>query len=69
MTEAYQQEHATIYGRNVWHYLVCSDIGNIHAVQYEAQSFELTTKLYMDDNHKAEKEFRRLCNGILSGKL
>lgn len=33
---AHELEHANINGRNVWHYMIHSDIGDIHIVQHEA---------------------------------
>ena len=67
--EVYTQEHATIYGRNVWHYLVDTTIGQIHIVQFEAKGFEITTKMYFNRNDLAEREFKRCCNGILNLKI
>lgn len=68
-TEVYTQEHATIYGHNVWHYLADTTIGQIHIVQYEARGMEINTKLFFNRNDLAEKEFRKCCNGLLNGKL
>lgn len=68
MVEPYLQEHATIYGHQVFHYLISSTIGNIHIVQYEQKGFELKEVVIMDDNDKAEKQFKAFCNRLLSGK-
>ena len=64
----YQQEHATIFGRNVWHYLIDTAIGQIHVVQYEGRGTEIVEKIIMNDNDKAEKLFKKFCKDLLSGK-
>lgn len=62
----YQQEHATIYGRNVWHWLIDTAIGQIHVVQYEASyRGEIIEEVIRSNNAKAEKTFKRFCNKIL----
>ena len=68
MNQVYEQEHAKIYGHNVWHYLDCTDIGNIHIVQVEAEGLQIKTDLIYCDNDKAEKLFRKRCRELLSGK-
>lgn len=68
MNQVYEQEHATIYGHNVWHYLDSTDIGNIHIVQVEAEGLQIKTDLIYWDNDKAERLFRKRCKELLSGK-
>ena len=65
----YQQEHATIYGHGVWHYLIDTAIGQIHVVEYEGKGMELQRKIIEYDNSKAEKLFKRICTDILNGKV
>ena len=63
----YQQEHAVIYGRNVWHWLVDTAIGQIHIVQYEVSyRGEIIEEVIRNNNTKAEKAFKRFCNKILN---
>ena len=63
----YQQERATIYGRNVWHYLIDTAIGQIHIVQYEASyRGEIIEEVIRNNNTKAEKAFKKFCNKILN---
>ena len=64
----YQQEHATIYGRNVWHYLIDTAIGQIHVVQFEKRGSKIYEKLIFNDNDKAEKVFKTFCKDLLDGK-
>ena len=68
IAECYQQEKATIYGHNIFHYLVCTDIGDIHIVQFEDENMELKTEMFLNDNRVAEKCFKRFCNRILNIK-
>lgn len=65
----YTQEHATIYGRNVWHYLVDTPVGHYHIVQYEGKNMEIEEKVFPHNNSKAERAFKKICNDILNGKL
>lgn len=69
MVQPYIQEHATIYGHGVWHYMISSTIGDIHIVEYEGKGMGIETTLILADNQKAERLFKKYCNGILSGKL
>ena len=70
MVQPYIQEHATIYGHGVWHYMISATIGNIHIVEYEGKGMALEgTTLILADNQKAERLFKKYCNGILSGKF
>ena len=63
----YQQEHAVIYGRNVWHWLIDTAIGQIHIVQYEASyRGEIIEEVIRNNNTKAEKAFKKFCNKILN---
>lgn len=63
----YQQEHATIFGRNIWHYLIDTAIGQIHVVQYETRN-EIHEQVIMNNNTKAEKVFKKFCKDLLDGK-
>lgn len=68
MVEPYLQEHAVIFGHNVWHYMISSTIGNIHIVEVEGKGLAIQTKIIMDDNGKAERTFKRFCKELLDGK-
>lgn len=65
----YEQKHAEINGRNVWHYLISTAIGNIHVVEFELESKELIRTLFDEDNDKAEKYFNYTCKKIIDGKI
>ena len=65
----YTQQHNTINGRGIWHYLIDTPIGHIHVVEYESQSRELFRFLIDQDNEKAERKFASICKSILNGKL
>ena len=65
----FQQNHANIKDRNVWHYLIDSSIGQINIVQYEAASKEITEFFIPHNYDKAEKKFNSLCKAILNGKI
>ena len=65
----YTQQHNIINGRGIWHYLIDTPIGQIHVVQYEAPSMEITRFIIDGNNDKAERKFANICKGILNGKL
>lgn len=65
----FTQEHAVINSRNIWHYLLDSQIGQVHVVQYEEPTKELTTFTFYNDNEKAERKFSFICKAILKGKM
>ena len=65
----YTQQQNVINGRNVWHHLIDSPIGHIHAVQYEKETLEIVTFLIEADNDKAERKFKSICKAILNGTL
>jgi len=67
-TSYYVQESATIYGHNVGHYLITCPLGNIHIVQWEGYRM-VPERKYFEDNYKAEKYFKRVCNQLLNGKF
>lgn len=65
----YRQEHAIINCREVWHYLITSDIGNIHVVQWEhSVANPYLEEFITRDIDKAERKFKAICNDILRGK-
>lgn len=64
----YTQEHCTIYGHNVWHYLAALPIGNIHIIDYEGQGMRIVRTIIDEDNAKAERLFKRICNRLLKGE-
>lgn len=66
--EPYQQEHVTIYGHNIWHFLICTTIGNFHIVDVEGKCMEITRKNFVEDNHAAEMYFKRIAKQMLDGK-
>ena len=69
MENFYTQEQSTINGRNVWRYLVSTPIGNIHIVQYEQRTMEIKTFLFKEHLEDAERKYKSIVRGILSGAL
>ena len=65
----FTQEHAEIYGHNVWHYLIDTPLGHYHIVQYEGRGMEIKETVIPHDNAKAERLFRKYCNEILKGNI
>ena len=65
----YEQKHAVINGRNVWHYLISTAIGNIHVVEFELEGKEIIRKLFDEDNEKAQKYFDYTCKKIIDGRI
>ena len=65
----YTQEHCTIYGHGVWHYLADLPIGHIHIIEYEGKGMEVVRTLIDGDNEKAEKLFKRICAKMLKGEM
>jgi len=64
----YEQEHAVIYGHNVWHYLIDTPIGQYHVIQYEGRGSEIKETIIRGNNDKAQKMFQRFCKNLLAGK-
>lgn len=69
MGNTYRQEHAIINSREVWHYLITSDLGDIHVVQWERSVANPELEEFITrDNEKAGAKFRAICNDIMRGK-
>ena len=64
----FTQNVATINGRNIGHYLIDTDIGQISVIQYEKPDRCIATELIYNDWDKAEKKFSSICKQILDGK-
>lgn len=64
----YEQEHCTIYGHGVWHYMIDCPIGHIHIVEWEGKGMQIFRKYY-ESNDAAEKYFQGICKKLLAGKL
>lgn len=60
------KEHCTIYGHQVWHYMVALPIGNIHIIDYEGKGFAISRTIINEDNAKAERLFKRRCYDLLN---
>jgi len=67
--EPFEQEHCIIYGHNVWHYLICTTIGDFHIVEVEGKDMAIKTTVIENDNQKAEKLFQKHCNDLLKGRM
>lgn len=65
----YTQEHATIYGHGVWHYLITTPIGQFHVVEWEGAGMQIGRKIIEDDNASAERLFKKKCTDLLNGKM
>lgn len=66
--QMYTQNSARINGREVAHYLVNTEVGQIHVIQYEKTDLEIVTELVFNDYDKAEKKFSNICKQMLDGK-
>ncbi len=64
----YTQEHCTIYGHGVWHYLIDCQIGHIHIVEYEGKGMLIFRK-YFEANDTATKYFQSICRKLLAGNM
>lgn len=61
-------EHATIYGHNIWHYLIDTSIGEIHVVEFETKDMSLERKIFDGNKQKAENYFKKTARELLDGK-
>jgi hypothetical protein len=61
------EQESCINGRNVYHYLIDTSIGEIHIVEYEEKS-KVLTRFTTDDKMAAIKKYNACCKKILSGK-
>jgi hypothetical protein len=65
----YTQNESKINGREVWHYLLDSPIGQIHVVGYENPRKEITRFLIDSDINKAIRKYGAICKGIIAGRI
>lgn len=65
----YTQEHCTIFGRNVWHYLAVLPIGQIHIIEYEGKDNAMHRTIIDESNSKAERLFKNTCKKMLEMKI
>ena len=65
----YQQNHSTINGRGVWHYLLDTSIGQINLVEYEQRDLTLKRYIIDWDYEKAEKKYDQLCIQMIKGNI
>ena len=63
------QNHSMINGRNVWHYLISTSIGNFSIVEYEQPSKEIKRFIFNESYEDAEKKYESLVIGIIKGKV
>ena len=63
----YEQQHSTINGFGVWHYLIDTPIGQFHVVEYEKPDKELKRIIIDGNNDLAERKYNSICRGILNG--
>lgn len=68
MGKIYTQEHAEIRYRNVWHYIIETELGDIHMVQWERKDQSLDEAFMLNDNTKAVRKFKQICKDILDYK-
>lgn len=69
LTSPAQMEHVTVNGRNLWHYLFQTTIGDLHIVQHEAPVEMNIIDDYMGwSNAKAEQAFQKIASMMLKGK-
>lgn len=68
---AFPFRHATIDGRDVYIYLLRSDLGDLYIVQYTlgGRDFGNIDSIYLGwIREEAEKRFERICSQIINGK-
>ena len=65
----YTQQHSTINGRGVWHYLIDTALGHIHVVEYEQLDRTLKRYIFDGDNERAEVRYRTVSKLMLCGKI
>lgn len=65
----YTQNHSTINGFGVWHYLIETPIGYIHVVEYEKPDKELKRYIIDGDYEAAERKYNYICRAIINGTL
>lgn len=65
----YEQNHSTINGRNVWHYLSCTPVGNYHLIHWEQKDLTIKEAIIVDDLDKAERKYSHICMQMLKGKI
>lgn len=69
LTSPAQMEHVTVNGRNLWHYLFQTTIGDLHIVQHEVKVEMNIVDDYMGwSNAKAEQAFHRMATRMLQDK-
>lgn len=67
--QLYQQNHSTINGRQIFHYMIDTSIGQLNIIEYEQN--DLTLKRYIIDGNyeKAEKKYDQLCIQMIKGNI
>lgn len=68
-TTVYTQGHSVIGSRNVWHYLISTEIGQINVIQYEQPDLCLKTILYYNNYAAAEKKYEQIAVAMLKGRI
>lgn len=68
-TKFYQQNHSIINGRNVWHYLITTPVGDYHLIHYEQQDMAIKEFIIPNSNDKAEKKFDQICIQMVKGRI
>lgn len=64
----YMQAHSKINGRNVWHYMVSTPIGDYHIVEYEQKDSSIKEFVFPHNNQKAEQKYDSLCIEMVKGR-
>lgn len=62
---AQTMEHVNVNGKNAWHYLIPTNLSDIHVVQYEGEGFELHDTYIGFSDQKAEQAFKRVAKKML----
>lgn len=66
---AWVMRHVMVDGRHCWHYLLKSDLGELHIVQHERLNYMDLVDDYMGwSNDKADAAFDRMTTRMLRGK-
>ena len=67
-SKLYLQNHAEINGREIFHYLIQTSIGNFNVVEYETPSKEIKRFMLDEDYEGAERKFKACCAWVMKGK-
>ena len=65
----YRQNHSTINGRQIFHYLINTSIGQFNIIEYEQRDLALKRYIIDGDYEKSEKKYDQLCIQMIKGNI